>query len=797
MAPVVALLPLLALLGLPAARAGLVYPDCANGPLKGNLACNTSASAHDRAVALVAAMSNADQLSNLVNNSPGFAKLGLAAYQWWNEALHGVAHNRGITWASSGAFSAATQFPQAITSGAAFDDELIRQIGAAIGTEARAFANSGRAHLDFWTPNVNPFRDPRWGRGHETPGEDALRNGRFGEAYVRGMQGADELDPSGPDDPEGRAKEKRHRVIATCKHFAAYDLEDAGGGGGSVTRFNFDAKVTLQDLAEYYLPPFQKCARDARAGSVMCSYNAVNGVPACANAYLLDTVLRGHWNWTAHGEYVVSDCDAVYYLGSAAGGHRYKASHAAAVGAAFEAGVDNICWASDGAAPSPSQAFSQKLFAQATLDRMLERQFEGLVRTGLLDGPQGAYRSLGAGDVNTPAARALALRAAEAGLVLLKNDGGVLPLALAKSGSGGTIAMLGFWAAKADEMLGGYSGTPPFSHDPVTAARQMGLTVKTVASTAAAGPAGQGAGAGDTSAMVAAAKNAAAIVYFGGIDNTVEKEGSDRSSIAWPAGQLAQIKALAALGTAPIIVVKMGTHVDDTPLLALPGVKAIVWAGYPGQDGGTAVMNVLLGKTVPAGRLPMTMYPAAYIRDAPMTNMALRPGSSSSSYPGRTYRWFDKAVFPFGHGLHYTNFSVALGGAALSAPLSIQALVARCTDAVLDRCPFPDLAVNVTNTGSVASDYVALAFVRGTYGPAPYPIKTLAAYTRLANVTAGETQAAVLTWSLGDLARVDTSGNRVLYPGNYTVLLDQPALATFSFALTGTEAILDQWPQPT
>ncbi|CAK7213677.1 hypothetical protein SEUCBS140593_001926 [Sporothrix eucalyptigena] len=759
MAPIISLLPLLLLCLPQSVWAGVSYPDCTAGPLKGNLVCNNSASPLDRATALVAAMSNTDKLNNLVNNSPGFSKLGLAAYQWWNEALHGVAHNRGITW--GGSFSAATQFPQAITSGAAFDDPLIEKIGEAIGVEARAFANAGRAHLDFWTPNVNPFRDPRWGRGHETPGEDALRNGRFAAAFVHGMQGS----------------EATHRVLATCKHFAAYDLEDAG----SVTRFNFDAKVSLQDLAEYYLPPFRECAA-ARVGSIMCSYNAVNGVPACANEYLLNTILRSHWNWTGNNEYVVSDCDAVYYLGNAAAGHRYKASHNAAVGAAFEAGTDNICWASDGAAPNPSQAFSQKLFSQATLDRMMVRQFQGLVSAGMFDGPQGAYRSLGASDVNSATNKALALRAAEEGIVLLKNDG-VLPLTPA---SGDTLAMIGFWASKADEMLGGYSGTPPFNHDPVTAAKALGLTV-----TAATGPIAQA--SGDTSGATAAAKNAKVILYFGGIDNSVEKESNDRSNIAWPAGQLAQIKALAALGK-PVVVVKLGTHVDDTLLLSMPNVKAILWAGYPGQDGGTAVMNILLGKTAPAGRLPMTMYPSSYTQDAPMTNMALRP--SSGGYPGRTYRWFDKAVFPFGHGLHYTNFSASLGSPSFPSTISIQSLVSRCTDSYLDRCPFPSLPVNVTNTGQVASDYVALAFVSGSYGTAPYPIKTLGSYARFANITAGQTQSASLVWTLGDLSRVDASGNRVLYPGNYTVLLDQPTLATFTFSLTGTDTILDKWPQP-
>lgn len=703
-------------------------------------------------------MSNGDKLANLVNNSPGFQKLGLSAYQWWNEALHGVAHNRGITW--GGNFNAATQFPQAITSGAAFDDDLVEQIGIVIGTEARAFANNGRAHLDFWTPDVNPFRDPRWGRGHETPGEDALRNSRFAEAFIRGMQGT----------------ASTLRVVATCKHFAAYDLEAAG----TTTRFNFDAKVSIQDLAEYYLPPFQGCARDAKAGSVMCSYNAVNGVPACANPYLMDTILRQHWNWTDEDQYVVSDCDAVYYLGNANGGHRYKSSYAQAIGAAFQAGVDNICWATGGTAPDPSAAFSQKQFTQATLDKMMVRQYRALIRAGYFDGPGSAYRSLGASNVNTLQAQKLALKAAVEGVVLLKNDG-LLPMnATALSDA---VAMIGFWASKADEMLGGYSGSPPFNHDPVWAAKQLGMTVNY-----ATGPVAQS--TFDTSTAVAAAQKSKVIIYFGGIDNTIEKESTDRTSISWPSGQLDLIRKLAGLGK-PMIVVKLGTHVDDTPLLEMPNVRAIVWAGYPGQDGGTAVMQIITGAAAPAGRLPMTMYPADYVNKAPQTNMALRP---SGSFPGRTYRWYQGAVFPFGHGLHYTNFTVAIGD--FSATFSIQALIDACAETYLDRCPFPSLPVRVTNAGSFTSDYVVLAFVTGTYGPTPSPIKTLATYRRLFGITTEQSQTAMLSWTLGGLARVDAKGNRILYPGTYTVVIDQPAADNFTFVLTGTEVVLDTWPQP-
>jgi beta-D-xylosidase 4 len=616
--------------------------------------------------------------------------------------------------------------------------------------------------LDFWTPNVNPFRDPRWGRGHETPGEDAFRNKKWAEAFIRGMQG------TGPT----------HRVVATCKHYAAYDLENSG----STTRFNFDAKVSTQDLAEYYLPPFQQCARDSKVGSIMCAYNAVNGVPACADPYMMDTILRKHWNWTDQNQYIVSDCDAVYYLGNANGGHRYKSSYAAAIGASLEAGCDNMCWATGGTTPNAASAFNSRQFSQATLDKAMLRQMQGLVRAGYFDGPDSLYRDFGAADVNTQVARDTALQAAEEGIVLLKNDG-TLPITL--NGSNSQVAMIGFWANAADKMLGGYSGSPPFKHDPVTAARSMGITVNYVN-----GPLTQS--NADTSQAVNAAQRSDVVIFFGGIDNTVEKESQDRTSISWPSGQLTMIQRLAQTGK-PVIVVRMGTHVDDTPLLSIPNVKAILWAGYPGQDGGTAVMNIITGLTSPAGRLPVTVYPSSYTNQAPYTNMALRP---SSSYPGRTYRWYKDAVFSFGHGLHYATFDVSVQ--AFPTTFSIADIMASCSgDALyIDLCPFPSVSVSITNTGPRASDYVALGFLAGDFGPAPMPIKTLATYKRAFDIQPGETQTLALDWKVESLARVDQSGNRVLYPGTYTLLLDQPTLANLTFTLTGEEMILDKWPQP-
>jgi beta-D-xylosidase 4 len=203
---------------------------------------------------------------------------------------------------------------------AAFDDKLIEDIGTVIGIEGRAFGNAGWSGKDYWTPNVNPFRDPRWGRGSETPGEDVLRLKRYAASMIRGLEGP------GPE----------RRIVATCKHYAGNDFEDWKGA----TRHNFNAVITPQDLAEYYLAPFQQCARDSRVGSIMCAYNAVNGVPSCANSYLLQTVLREHWNWTEHDNYVTSDCEAVLDVSA---NHHYAKTNAEGTAMSFEAGTDTSC----------------------------------------------------------------------------------------------------------------------------------------------------------------------------------------------------------------------------------------------------------------------------------------------------------------------------------------------------------------------------------------------------------------------------------------------------------------------
>lgn len=556
-----------------------------------------------------------------------------------------------------------------------------------------------------------------------------------------------------------QGKEGVAKVIATCKHYAAYDLEDWGG----VRRYEFDAMVGMQDLVEYYLPPFQQCARDSKVKSIMCSYNAVNGTPACASTYLMGTVLRDFWGWSDENQYVTSDCNAILNFHE---DHNYTATAAQSAAVSLRAGTDSICEV--GSNTDVIGAWDQALVEEEVIDQALRRMYEGLIRAGYFDPADSIpYRSLSWKDVNTPAAQALAVRSAAEGIVLKKNDG-LLPLKVDNATST-LIALIGFWADGSNyAMLGGYAGIPPYLQGPLQAARKLGF--KTVNAT---GPVGQDAAAADTwtEAALEAANNSDVIIYFGGNDMSIEAEERDRVSIAWPGAQLVLIKKLSALGK-PFVVVELGDQNDDTPLLTDDNVSAILWAGFPGQDGGTAVFDILTGTTAPAGRLPTTVYPAEYVDQVPMTDMSLRP---SESNPGRTYKWYDKGVQPFGFGLHYTTFKSSFTSNAFGGVVyPIEQLFITCIEKYLDLCPFERVEISVKNTGNLTSDFVALAFFSGEYGPTPRPLKELAAYTRVKGVEPGEEKKTWLSLKVGDLARVDENGNTVLYPGTYNLSLDVP-----------------------
>lgn len=239
-----------------------------------------------------------------------------------------------------------------------------------------------------------------------------------------------------------------------------------------------------------------------------------------------------------------------------------------------------------------------------------------------------------------------------------------------------------------------------------------------------------------------------------------------------------------------------GGQLDDSSLFSNPNVSAIVWDGYPGQDGGTALIDIITGKAAPAGRLPITRYPTNYIQEVAMTDMNLRPGPNN---PGRTYKWFPNPVVEFGFGVHYTNFTASFANKSLSSTYAISDLGSSCSNSTskyLDLCPFTTVPISVTNTGtSKTSDFVALLFVSGSHGPQPYPIKSLVAYQRLYSIAPGASQTAMLNLTMGSFARVDDNGNSVLYPSDYSLLVDVPTPAVVNFTLTGSQAMLDQWPQ--
>ncbi|EIW85871.1 hypothetical protein CONPUDRAFT_80240 [Coniophora puteana RWD-64-598 SS2] len=741
------------------------FPDCTTAPLVNNSVCDTSLNATQRAAALIDLFTVDELIVNTVNWAPGVPRLGLPAYEWWSEGLHGVANSAGVTWSITGPFSYATSFPQPILMSAAFDDALIKAVGGVIGMEGRAFNNYGHAGLDFWTPNINPFKDPRWGRGQETPGEDPYHIAQYVYNLIQGLQGG--LDP-----------EPYFQVVATCKHFAGYDLEDWDFN----YRYGYNAIISTQDLSEYYLPSFQSCYRDAFAGASMCSYNAINGIPTCADTYLLQDILRGFWGFD-QTRWVTGDCDSVEDIYDF---HHYTALPQQAAADALKAGSDIDCgifyttWL--------PLAYTESLITEQDLRAALTRQYASLVRLGYFDpASEQPYRQYNWSNVDTSYAQELAYTAAVEGITLLKNDG-TLPFSSAIK----NIALIGPWTFATTQMQGNYYGNAPYLISPYQGAQLAGYNISYVLETNVTSNTTDGYAAAFT-----AAQGADAIVFVGGIDNTVEAEAMDRNDITWPAFQLWLIGELGKLGK-PLVVVQFGGgQVDDTEINANPDVNALLWGGYPGQSGGQALFDIISGKVAPAGRLVSTQYPADYVNEIPMTNMNLRPDANGTTSPGRTYKWYTGTpVYEFGYGLHYTNFTYAWTKAP-AATYSIEALVAAGQgSAHIDLAPFDTLSVEVTNAGAVTSDYSALLFVNGTYGPAPYPNKSLAAYTRLHNVTAGASQTATFEVVLNQIARADVQGNFWLYPGAYEVALDTTRALTAQFTLTGDAYQLTYFPQP-
>ncbi|UDF05326.1 glycoside hydrolase family 3 protein [Asticcacaulis sp. AND118] len=404
----------------------------AQNPLEVQPYQDMSRPAESRAADLVARMTLEEKTSQLINDAPAIPRLGVREYNWWNEGLHGVA-----------AAGYATVFPQAVGLAATWDEPLIHQVADTISIEFRAKYVESRHRfggsdwfrgLTVWSPNINIFRDPRWGRGQETFGEDPYLTARMGVAFIKGLQGTDPV---------------YYRTVATPKHYAVHS-------GPEASRHRDNINPSLYDLEDTYLPAFRAAITEGKAVSIMCAYNAINGQPACANDNLLVRHLRKDWGFTG---FVVSDCDAVgdiYYKTS----HHYRATPEEGVTAAYLAGTDLICGNAN-EADHLTAAVRKGLLAESTLDQALVRLFTARFRLGQFDPPAKVFPAITAANYDTPAHRDFSQRVAESAIVLLKNEGDILPL----KGEPKSIAVIGPNANTVDALVGNYNGEP--SH-PVT-----------------------------------------------------------------------------------------------------------------------------------------------------------------------------------------------------------------------------------------------------------------------------------------------------------------------------------------
>ncbi|PWY89920.1 putative exo-1,4-beta-xylosidase xlnD [Aspergillus heteromorphus CBS 117.55] len=739
----------------------LSFPDCHNGPLSTHLICNSSASPYDRAASLISLFTVDELIANTGNSGLGVPRLGLPNYEVWSEALHGLDR---ANFTDDGAYSWATSFPMPILTTASLNRTLIHQIASIISTQGRAFNNAGRYGLDVYAPNINAYRHPVWGRGQETPGEDVTIASIYAYEYITGIQG---------DDPV------HLKLAATAKHFAGYDLEN----WHNHSRLGNDLNITQQDLSEYFTPQFHVATRDAHVHSVMCSYNAVNGVPSCASSFFLQSLLRDTFSFVSDG-YVSSDCDSVYNVFNP---HGYAANESQAAADSLLAGTDIDCGTTYQWTFNESLASGE--VSRDDIERGVIRLYSTLVRLGYFDtsANTSAYRSLTWNDVQKTDAWNVSYEAAIQGIVLLKNNGA---LPLTSSPTNTTIALIGPWANATTQLQGNYYGTPPYLISPLSAFEAAGYTVNYALGTEISSKS-----TANFSAALAAAQSADVTIFAGGIDNTIEAEALDRESIAWPGNQLSLIQQLADQSYGkPLIVLQMGGgQVDSSSLKSNPNVSALIWGGYPGQSGGYALRDVITGKHAPAGRLVTTQYPASYADAFPATDMNLRPDGDN---PGQTYKWYTGTpVYEFGHGLFYTTFSASTNETT-GGTYNIQEILSQPHSGLnsVAQSIFLNFTATVTNTGDTASGYTGIVFANTTAGPAPYPNKWVVGFDRLGVMKGGETQVFTVPVTVESIARVSEAGDWVVYPGRYELALNNERSVVGEFELVGEEAVLVKWP---
>ena len=688
----------------------------------------------ERVEDLVSRLTLEEKAGQMLHESPAVPRLGIPEYNWWNEALHGVAR-AGI----------ATVFPQAIGLAAMWNGRRLHEIAVAISDEARAKHHEFVRHEDrgyykgltFWSPNINIFRDPRWGRGHETFGECPYLTSRLGVEFCRGLEG---------DDP------KYLKLVATPKHFAVHS-------GPEALRHEFDAVVSEKDLRETYLPAFHACITEAKAHSIMGAYNRTNGEPCCASDTLLKKILRDEWKFDG---YVVSDCWALRDIHEH---HKLTASFAESAALAVKAGCDLNCGCTYEHIPD---AVRQGLIAETDLDVCLRRLFTARMQLGLFDPDERVpYASIPYEVNDSPRHRELALVAARESMVLLRNRNGVLPLPRDIK----NIAVIGPNASDDLVLVGNYHGTPSRSVTPlegIRAAVSAGTKVWYAEGCKLTGDRAEGLGRrGILSEAVSVAERADAVVLCLGLSAEIEGEQGDVSN-SEAAGDKVHLnltglqdrllREIVAVGKPTVLVLVSGSALAVA--WAAERVDAIIQAWYPGEEGGSALADVLFGSYSPAGRLPIT-FPRS-LEDV--------PDFKSYAMRGRTYRYLEKEpLFPFGYGLSYTRFEYT-GATVSKASLG-------ATDNV-------EISADVKNVGSRTSDEVIELYLSDLEASCPVPRWDLRGFSRI-TLAPGESRRVSFTLGPRDLSLIDERGVRVLEPGRFRATIGGSQPDARSTELTG------------
>jgi beta-glucosidase len=699
---------------------------------------NPDLSFDDRVEDLVSRLSLAEKSSQMLHESPAIERLGIPAYNWWNECIHGVAR-AGI----------ATVFPQAIGLAAMWNALRMHEVASAIADEARAKHHEYLRHgdrgmykgLTFWAPNINIFRDPRWGRGHETYGECPYLTSRLGVAFCEGLQG---------DDP------KYLKLVATPKHYAVHS-------GPEGLRHSFNAVVSLKDLRETYLPAFHACVTEAKAHSVMAAYNRTNGEPCSGSPTLLQSILRDEWQFDG---YVVSDCWAIKDFHE---GHKVTDSWVESAAMAVKAGCDLNCGCAYEHVPA---AIEQGLLREEDIDVCLRRLLSARMRLGMFDPPaQVSFASIPYEVNDCERHRQLARTTARESIVLLRNVGGVLPLRKDL----GSVAVIGPNADDPCALRANYFGLASRAITPlegIRAAVSRATKVLYTDGCKLTGTKTDGLGrSGNISEALSLVERSDVVVLCLGLTADIEGEqgdagnseaAGDKVDLRLTGLQSLLMEKVVAVGKPTVLVLLCGSPLDLT--WADEHVGAIVQAFYPGEEGGAAIADVLFGDFNPGGRLPVT-FPRSVDDLPPFTDYGMN---------GRTYRYLrSEPLYPFGYGLSYTTFrysSISLAKTTISTGEG------------------DDVEITVENVGTRMGDEVVQLYVEDLESSCVVPHRDLRGFERI-TLGPGESRRVSFRLAARDLSLIDLQGRRVVEPGRFRISVGGSQPEARSVALMGSRPL--------